>query len=479
MKLVLEHAGWRALVLLLFLTWGIRSGAVLDPRCQLALGAYSHDTTSMSVEELAGPGAKPQDIAQAEEQLADTLRLHFTSTDPEDHLHGAREAFLAAHAIERIDVGGQGVTFVARHRATGARHRYKVSSDADAAEKFAREGEIAELAGRLGVGPRTERIAALNLLKMEEVHGLRLDVFVAEKLSTMAEPARERWIENFTLQLGRKLQLLHAAGVAHLDIKPENILIRDNGEVVIIDYGLALREHEARAVATGRRQGNPYYGSPQYQGRSSLDGRPSIEDDFNSLRLLVEDLLVPPRRPTDRTVERERGRSVPRPIAFRAQMPKFFADRPRLRALFLLLDHPVLRHRSEPDDAASYDRMLGIAMKLEPTNEEQTTFWNAFLSHLRRRPIGVQLQILFGDPALCGPDGILGRIPRAELQNIVERGHAENYENYGKTREIDRLRQYQMGSNDQPYQSGPGRPHRDIDETRLREVQSWFTPPPR
>lgn len=55
---------------------------------------------------------------------------------------------------------------------------------------------------------------------------------------------REPWLtENvmvFIRQLGHAIQYVHSRGYLHLDIKPENILIEPNGQLVLIDFDLAL-----------------------------------------------------------------------------------------------------------------------------------------------------------------------------------------------------------------------------------------------
>lgn len=48
------------------------------------------------------------------------------------------------------------------------------------------------------------------------------------------------------IKLARGLHEAHAAGIIHRDIHPGNIMIRENGEPVIIDFGLAHVDHANR-----------------------------------------------------------------------------------------------------------------------------------------------------------------------------------------------------------------------------------------
>src|SRR5262249_20346254 len=54
-------------------------------------------------------------------------------------------------------------------------------------------------------------------------------------------------------RLGKGVAFLHSAGVVHRDLKPSNVLVRHNGEPVILDFGLAasLQDDELRDEISG------------------------------------------------------------------------------------------------------------------------------------------------------------------------------------------------------------------------------------
>ncbi|MEW9548627.1 serine/threonine-protein kinase [Nonomuraea sp. NPDC050783] len=75
------------------------------------------------------------------------------------------------------------------------------------------------------------------------------------------------------------LRAAHATGVLHRDVKPENVLLADDGRVVLTDFGIATLEAEAGLTATGGLVGTPAYMPPE-----RLNGEPARpESDLWSL----------------------------------------------------------------------------------------------------------------------------------------------------------------------------------------------------
>ncbi|MFL9683490.1 serine/threonine-protein kinase [Streptomyces sp. KL110A] len=80
-------------------------------------------------------------------------------------------------------------------------------------------------------------------------------------------------------QLCAGLSAVHAADLVHRDLKAQNIMVRRDGIVKILDFGLVklLSDTDPRLTATGEGIGNLYCASPELlSGRDELDGRSDL-----------------------------------------------------------------------------------------------------------------------------------------------------------------------------------------------------------
>ncbi|MEU2734754.1 serine/threonine-protein kinase [Streptomyces sp. NPDC007095] len=108
-------------------------------------------------------------------------------------------------------------------------------------------------------------------------------------------------------QICSGLAAAHAAGLVHRDLKPENVMVRRDGVVKILDFGLVklMADDGPRLTATGEQPGNLLYASPELlSGDPDLDGR----SDLYSVGCLLHHMLAgAPPFPRDRPMAVLRG----------------------------------------------------------------------------------------------------------------------------------------------------------------------------
>ena len=64
---------------------------------------------------------------------------------------------------------------------------------------------------------------------------------------------------------------MHSQGITHRDLKPDNILLDDNGSIKIIDFGLSNIMEDGKALMTSC--GSPNYAAPELIRGEPYDGK--------------------------------------------------------------------------------------------------------------------------------------------------------------------------------------------------------------
>lgn len=105
----------------------------------------------------------------------------------------------------------------------------------------------------------------------------------------MQQPLSEQEALRYVAQIAAALQVVHHAGLLHRDLKPPNVMLRENGDVALIDFGLARAlDGSSASTRTGVLRGSPYYMSPEQALGEVLDAR----SDFYSLGIMYYEMLT-------------------------------------------------------------------------------------------------------------------------------------------------------------------------------------------
>jgi len=100
---------------------------------------------------------------------------------------------------------------------------------------------------------------------------------------------RERDAVRFLRQIASALSAVHQKHVLHRDLKPGNIMLRKDGSVALIDFGLAKRVRlEVAITDKGEIFGTPYYMSPEQGHGGDVDER----SDIYSLGVIFFEMLT-------------------------------------------------------------------------------------------------------------------------------------------------------------------------------------------
>jgi serine/threonine protein kinase len=125
------------------------------------------------------------------------------------------------------------------------------------------------------VEPVGDRRESTMYLAMELIAGRSLRDYVGDPSVPVKE--RIRWLRD----VASALVAAHARGMVHRDVKPENVMVREDGVVKVLDFGIAKRDPAADPsaepivpiTAEGVTIGTPYYMAPEQMRGQQLDGR--------------------------------------------------------------------------------------------------------------------------------------------------------------------------------------------------------------
>lgn len=191
---------------------------------------------------------------------------------------------------EIIGVGGMAVVYKA----------YDNIDDRTVAVKILKEEFLANEEFRRRFKNESKAIAVLshpNIVKVYDVsYGDKVQYIVMECVDgiTLKEYIRQQGVINykeavfFVTQILRALQHAHDKGIVHRDIKPQNIMLLENGAIKVTDFGIARFSRSETRTMTDSTIGSVHYISPE-QARGDIT---DDKADIYSVGVMLYEMLT-------------------------------------------------------------------------------------------------------------------------------------------------------------------------------------------
>jgi hypothetical protein len=215
--------------------------------------------------------------ALSERHLAEVRRVDFAALTRQPAWHA--QAVPGYPILGKIAIGGCGTVFRAKQAFTSGQVALKILQRRHwgnrlAVDRFVEEGRLVtrfrhpNLVHGLasGVSPAGLRYTVIELVRGDTV----------DRMLRRGGPFPIALALNVLRQVAKALAYIHSEGYVHRDVKPENILVCENGHIRLCDFGLILLHGQQGVSPSETTAGTAAYMSPE-QARGEGDLRASTD----------------------------------------------------------------------------------------------------------------------------------------------------------------------------------------------------------
>ena len=179
---------------------------------------------------------------------------------------------------DELGRGGMALVYQALERELGREVAVKVlpfalAFDAEFVERFQREARTAAQLEHPNIIPiyRVGLSGRVIFFVMKFLRGGSL-AGLLQRRGRLTAPE----IRRLLVDCASALAYAHQRGIVHRDMKPDNVMFDEFGQVLLTDFGIAKAMSGGRLTGTGMSIGTPHYMSPEQARAQNIDGRSDI-----------------------------------------------------------------------------------------------------------------------------------------------------------------------------------------------------------
>ena len=191
--------------------------------------------------------------------------------------------------LEKLGEGGMGVVY----KATDTKLERTVALKFLASDRLEDEEHKARFRREARAAAALDHPNICTVYEIDEAQGQTFLAMPYLEGSTVRQKVKQRPLKlaealDIAIQAGEGLRAAHAKGIVHRDIKSANLMVSPQGQVKIMDFGLAQAADQSELTKTETLLGTPVYMSPEQAQRQPTDRR----TDIWSLGIVIYEMLI-------------------------------------------------------------------------------------------------------------------------------------------------------------------------------------------